>query len=69
MTIPDKTEGRDGDLCSDCPPVGYPTDKTRCLPCPRRCTDFDEDCFGLDHLHCWLYDPSKGYCPFLSENP
>lgn len=24
------------DLCSDCPPVGYPTDKTRCLPCPRR---------------------------------
>lgn len=24
------------DLCSDCPPVGYPTDKTRCEPCPRR---------------------------------
>ena len=24
------------DLCDDCPPVGYPTDKTRCLPCPRR---------------------------------
>ena len=23
-------------LCSDCPPLGYPTDKTRCLPCPRR---------------------------------
>lgn len=23
-------------LCEDCPPVGYPTDKTRCLPCPRR---------------------------------
>lgn len=23
-------------LCSDCPPVGYPTDITRCLPCPRR---------------------------------
>lgn len=23
-------------LCGDCPPVGYPTDKTRCLPCPRR---------------------------------
>lgn len=21
--------------CSDCPPVGYPTDKTRCAPCPR----------------------------------
>lgn len=24
------------DLCDDCPPVGYPTDKTRCTPCPRR---------------------------------
>ena len=23
-------------LCEDCPPVDYPTDKTRCLPCPRR---------------------------------
>lgn len=23
-------------LCSDCPPVDYPTDKTRCAPCPRR---------------------------------
>lgn len=26
----------DTGLCSDCPPIGYPTDKTRCLPCPRR---------------------------------
>ena len=23
-------------FCDDCPPVGYPTDKMRCLPCPRR---------------------------------
>jgi hypothetical protein len=23
-------------LCEDCPPVGYPTDETRCTPCPRR---------------------------------
>lgn len=23
-------------LCSDCPPAGYPTDKTRCHKCPRR---------------------------------
>ena len=23
-------------LCSDCPRIGYPTDETRCLPCPRR---------------------------------
>ena len=22
-------------LCSDCPPIGYPTNKTRCLECPR----------------------------------
>ena len=22
--------------CEDCPPVGYPTDNTRCEPCPRR---------------------------------
>ncbi len=22
-------------LCSDCPPVGYPTDATRCRECPR----------------------------------
>lgn len=25
-----------GPLCSDCPPAGYPTDKTRCACCPRR---------------------------------
>jgi len=24
-----------GVLCEDCPPVGYPTDETRCTPCPR----------------------------------
>lgn len=23
-------------LCEDCPPTGYPTDATRCAPCPRR---------------------------------
>lgn len=33
----------------------------------NRCSDFDEDCFGLDHLHCWLYDPTKGLCPFLPD--
>ncbi len=25
----------DADLCSDCPPVGYPTNATRCDSCPR----------------------------------
>lgn len=24
------------ELCEDCPPVGYPTDGTRCAQCPRR---------------------------------
>ena len=24
------------DMCEDCPPVGYPTEKTRCLECPRQ---------------------------------
>jgi hypothetical protein len=23
-------------LCEDCPPLNYPTDRTRCGPCPRR---------------------------------
>lgn len=23
-------------LCEDCPPTDYPTDETRCAPCPRR---------------------------------
>lgn len=23
-------------FCDDCPPIGYPTDETRCAPCPRR---------------------------------
>lgn len=32
---PSDTPGAAG-TCSDCPPVGYPTDATRCLPCPRR---------------------------------
>lgn len=32
----DAGEGREAQrLCSDCPPVDYPTDKTRCEPCPR----------------------------------
>lgn len=23
-------------MCEDCPPLGYPTDKTRCAECPHR---------------------------------
>lgn len=26
---------RDSRMCSDCPPSGYPTDKTRCEGCPK----------------------------------
>lgn len=25
-----------GMICEDCPPADYPTDVTRCTPCPRR---------------------------------
>jgi hypothetical protein len=28
-----------GELCEGCPPVGYPTDKTRCTECPRRAAE------------------------------
>lgn len=35
--IPDSSKATDG-LCDDCPRVGHSTDKTRCLPCPRRTT-------------------------------
>jgi hypothetical protein len=28
--------GSYGAICEGCPPVDYPTQKTRCLPCPRR---------------------------------
>ncbi|MGE0289544.1 MAG: hypothetical protein AB7P16_24920 [Bradyrhizobium sp.] len=27
---------REGSLCEGCPPYGYPTDVTRCEPCPRK---------------------------------
>ena len=31
-----RTATSGAELCDDCPPLGYPTDKTRCLECPRR---------------------------------
>lgn len=37
MTQPNREpKSAESALCSDCPPVGYPTDETRCNPCPRR---------------------------------
>lgn len=50
------------DLCDDCPPVGYPTDKTRCLPCPRRTKviDFDYRCDCCDNGLQAEWD----FCPY-----
>lgn len=38
----------------------------------HRCMDFDDDCKDVPdpaiprtHLSCWLYDPARGWCPFL----
>lgn len=37
---------------------------------PPMCSDFDVDCNDIeDKVHCWLYDPAKGFCPYLSERP
>lgn len=33
-TAPPQVSGKE--LCEGCPPAGYPTDDTRCTPCPRR---------------------------------
>jgi hypothetical protein len=35
---------------------------------PPVCSDFDEDCVEVPNkLHCWLYDPAKGRCPYLGR--
>lgn len=42
-------------LCEDCPPTGYPTDETRCTPCPRRgasCTCGDSAMVGNECKGC-----------------
>lgn len=31
----------DCNVCSDCPPMNYPTENTRCLACPRRSPTHD----------------------------
>jgi hypothetical protein len=38
---------------------------------PPVCADLDDDCHDVpDKVFCWLYDPAKGRCPFLSaEDP
>lgn len=59
LSLAEKVEGLDGP-CRDSPP---------------RCVDFDDECVDVpgiapdgrlrSHLGCWLYDPARGYCPFL----
>lgn len=45
-----------GPLCEDCPPVGYPTDKTRCLPCPRRTSPALPDTTAIQGLKDALWE-------------
>ena len=34
----------------------------------KRCLDFDHECPEVkDKAACWLYQPERGYCPFLRE--
>lgn len=43
---PETTRNLVESICDDCPPVGYPTDKTRCTPCPRRTTEIPSTSLG-----------------------
>lgn len=41
-----------------------PSDDVGELP---RCADYDEDCPSIENkVHCWLYDPARGFCPWLA---
>lgn len=36
---------------------------------PPVCSDHDKDCDDIeDKVSCWLYDPCKGRCPYLSSD-
>jgi len=40
--------------------------KTGAVP---TCRDYDEDCQDVkDKIHCYLYDPAKGMCPYLRKH-
>lgn len=40
--------------------------KPLAIPIIPICSDRTDDCDEVvDKLHCWLYDMSKGPCPFL----
>jgi UDP-N-acetylglucosamine pyrophosphorylase len=35
----------------------------------KRCIDFDSDCLLVsNHCSCWVYDKTKGFCPFLQNS-
>lgn len=57
------------DLCEDCPPVWWATDKTRCTPCPRRRPAADAVCVWREtsdgpYSGCGrLFDWQNGNCP------
>lgn len=57
-------------LCDDCPPAGYPTDRTRCLPCPRRTTletlDDEEPAQTplSEHQVIWAIDDEACICAY-----
>lgn len=56
-----KTEAGTGEeLCSDCPPRWYPTDKTRCAPCPRR--ELDEADKEVGHILAMLDSDMEAEC-------
>ena len=45
--------------CADPTPV-------KVIPIRAICADHDEECPDVvDKVHCWLYDPARGACPFL----
>lgn len=54
------------DLCSDCPPVGYPTDETRCAPCPRRTLD-DAPCTGCGGMGITYQTARRCACTLTEE--
>lgn len=39
------------------------------LPVVAICADHDADCDHVENkVGCWLYDPARGFCPFLRSN-
>lgn len=43
-------------------------DQKKAQPPCRSCSDHDEDCHDIqDKVVCWLYDPQRGMCPYLSS--